>query len=151
MKPSFDVKIIETTLLDKRKRMNMKKSMLPLAVLLLLSSNAVAKEYLGSYLSLNVGLTDNGPVQSVEGVILSEGESGGDAGISVSAQFTGQTFEYSSVNEAGPTNPHLAMMFGGQGNNDTKTLATIASFAPMSSIGGAPTNEFYSPTPEDIG
>ncbi|MFT6044512.1 MAG: hypothetical protein ACI9WC_000209 [Arenicella sp.] len=42
-------------------------------------------------------------------------------------------------------------MFGGQGNNDTKTLATIASFAPMSSIGGAPTNEFYSPTPEDIG
>jgi hypothetical protein len=151
MKPTFDVKIIETTLLNKRKRMNMKKSLLPLAVLILLSTNAVAKEYLGSYSGLNVGLTGNGPVQSVEGVILSEGVSGGNAGITVSAQFDTALNDYTSVNEAGPTTPHPAMMFGGQGNNDDKILATIARFDTMSSIGGAPTSEFYSPTPEDIG
>ncbi|MFT5654730.1 MAG: hypothetical protein ACI9XU_000444 [Arenicella sp.] len=140
----------------REKSMNMKKSLLPLAVLLLLSTNAVAEEYLGSYSGLNTGLVGDGPVQSVNMVVLSEGETGGSAGIAVSAEFTGQIFAYSSVNEAGPNNAqpgnsHLAMMFGGQDNNNSKTLASIAKLAPMSSIGGNPISVFYSPTPEDIG
>ena len=127
--------------------MNMNRILLPLAVLMLLSTNAVAKQYLGSYLGLNGALTGNGPVESVGMVTLSEGASGASAGINVSAEYTGQVF---SVNEAGPTNPHPAMMFGGQNNTSAKSLGVIAQLAPMSSV-GQPLSAFYSPTLEDIG
>ncbi|MFT5608559.1 MAG: hypothetical protein ACI9PZ_002373, partial [Parvicella sp.] len=152
-------KLLERHYSIREKRMNMKKRLLPLAVSMLLSTTAVAKDYLGAYFALNSTLTPpSNPSQTVGQVTFSEGASGSSAEITVEAEHAYPTvYPYSSVREPGPSNVtvggesvHPAMMFAGQSNNTLKTLRPAALLVPMSMVGN-PSSDFYSPTSEDIG
>ena len=144
----------------REKGMKMKKILLTAAVMMLLSTNAGAQEFLKIAGLINdqqypedfsVWYTTSVPIDPVtqDWIKFSpNGSNGTDSGVSVSAAYTTQnhTVVGIGVGDAGVVAAHPSMMFGVQSNNSDKVLYPPIETTVRMNTAGGPVTSYYSPT-----